>query len=104
MTAPVCNPATLRAEPCPGCGRRIHAAPSSRQRTPTGEHMPTGVCDRGHPTHDSHGMCPGCRTRARRAADGRPRRRVKQRVPRSPHAHSYCPHDEGEHCDCEATT
>ena len=82
MTTPPCNPATLRG-PCGGvCGRQLHSR-NSRQRSPK--------CSAGHPTHHSNDMCSGCIERTRT------RTRARAGI-------SYCTHDEGEPCTCEATS
>ena len=87
MTAPRCNPATLGPVCAGRCGRRMH---TSRART-----TPPRNCDRGHPTHDSHGHCKSCARRPTLAVNHTP-------TPHRPGA--YCTHDEGEPCTCEAAS
>lgn len=75
MTAPPCDPATL-GDVCAGtCGRRLHTNPRAAGRS---------KCANGHPHHNAHGRCSGCLDRLRTSP-----------------VHPYCPHDEGEPCDCD---
>lgn len=91
MTAPQqCDPATLIGD-CPDCGRGMHLR--------VGHYGSRAQCHRGHVVRDTRGLCNACGTRARRREKGvTPRRRAE--TPVTPAGHSYCPHDEGEPCDC----
>lgn len=76
MTRPPCNPATL-GDVCAGsCGRRLHPADNRTSRA---------KCDNGHPVREAHDRCPACAAEHRRNTTT---------------VHPYCPHDEGEPCDC----
>ena len=57
MTAPRCNPATLRGLCAGGCGRQLHRSNSGGDTRP---------CTEGHPGHSGRNLCPGCYSRDRR--------------------------------------
>ena len=86
-----CNPDTLDRV-CNDCGQTVHRR--------VGRRGPRTKCGQGHLTLDYHGLCTCCTSRLKRRNDG-----IEARAtPQTRAAALYCPHDEGEPCDCEATS
>lgn len=67
MTAPPCDPATLRG-PCVCCGRPLHT---------TSRHGPRRACADGHPRHEGHDLCGGCTKRRHERRPGTPQPTVR---------------------------
>lgn len=87
MTTQPCNPATLKSA-CLECGRLLHYGRSKYGRR--------AACEDGHPAHHAHGMCNTCVDRYSRHGIPYP----NSQPPTA--SQLYCPHDEGEPCNCAA--